>query len=238
MLSPPPYPATPTTSYTSVESPQVPLQASPQVPGISPQISPRISPQISPRISPQISPRISPQTSPPTPESQLTPTLSQASEPESPIIAGPNPLVRDNNFSSLYVMSLKEYNFDKFICTKEKALVYFYNTDAPPDRVLEAQFAEAANKTYNTNYGFGAVDCLFNHFLCDDEKITTSPALKLFSNGFQLSTFDVPRKFTADQMRMLMKMTPILTQPRVELGKEYLARGYKKPKKKRSLLCC
>lgn len=96
-------------------------------------------------------------------------------------------------------------------------------------------FHQAADKTANPSYAFGTVDCLYDFALCEQQNIKSSPALKLFSNGFDLSTLNDPGKFTSDQLRMLMKMTPILTQPRVEVGKEFLAQATEKPKKKRRL---
>lgn len=82
------------------------------------------------------------------------------------------------------------------------------------------------------------MDCLFDKNLCEKQKIKETPALKLFSNGYEMSTMTSLANFSTNQMRMLMKMTPVLTQPRVELGKEYLAHPEPEMPKKRSKFLC
>ncbi|BFZ13933.1 hypothetical protein BsWGS_16972 [Bradybaena similaris] len=148
------------------------------------------------------------------------------------------PLQRDLKFESMNVMLLRQFNFESFISTKEKVLIYFYTTNKPQDRSLEAQFSDAADKTTNPNYGFASVDCLYDNALCEKEKIKETPTLKLFSNGYELSTLNSLAEFNSQQMRMLMKMTPVLSQPRVELGKEYLKHPEPEMPKKRSKFLC
>lgn len=73
---------------------------------------------------------------------------------------------------------------------------------------------QAADKSQHENHCYGAVDCNFHKPLCCQERITRTPALKLYSNGFIVSTVMEASSFTGDQMNQLVTMSPVLTQPR------------------------
>lgn len=73
------------------------------------------------------------------------PTDKHTSAAESLLEGQPCPVQRDLKFDSMNVMLLREYNFDSFISTKEKVLVYFYSTNKPQDPALEVQFSDVSS---------------------------------------------------------------------------------------------
>ncbi|BFZ13935.1 hypothetical protein BsWGS_16974 [Bradybaena similaris] len=153
---------------------------------------------------------------------------------EVPVMEGPYQL--DTNFMSRSVVSLNKANFDEYLKTKEKALVYFYDANAGRKHGFrEYEFARASDKSTHYNYGFAGVDCFYDRSLCDQEMIKPEaiPVLKLYSNGFEVSHIECHMEFNSDQMLMLMKMTPILTKPKVETGKELAAKTVEPCKKKK-----
>ncbi|BFZ17140.1 hypothetical protein BsWGS_20179 [Bradybaena similaris] len=172
--------------------------------------------------------------------SELEDSFSQISELEDSVFLDNDvPLQGCDHFRSVFVSGLAAFSFDNFISNKEKALIYFYNTNKPTDLSLEPTFVKAAENIANLAYGFGTIDCLYDQRLCEQLKVTRTPTLKLFSNGFDVSTIEVPQDLNANQIHMLMKMTPILTRPRQELGQEFLEQPEvcKTPQKKHKLLC-
>lgn len=77
----------------------------------------------------------------------------------------------------------------------------------------------------NPAHKYAAVDCTVEKALCLQEQILKTPVYKLYSNGFSLSTIKEADKMNADQLRMLVAMTPVLHQSRLEIGKEILSRA-------------
>ncbi|BFZ13939.1 hypothetical protein BsWGS_16978 [Bradybaena similaris] len=117
-------------------------------------------------------------------------------------------------FGSGNVYNLSQSNYDGFIRDKEKALVIFYDANTASFASLAREFGHAADTSQHDNHGYGAVDCAVHPPLCCQEKITRTPSLKLFSNGFILSTINEASTFTTDQMNQLVTLSPVLTKPR------------------------
>lgn len=53
-----------------------------------------------------------------------------------------------SHFRSVFVSGLDAYSFENFISTKEKALIYFYNTNKRTDLSLEPQFVEVSSLSF------------------------------------------------------------------------------------------
>ncbi|BFZ13925.1 hypothetical protein BsWGS_16964 [Bradybaena similaris] len=121
-------------------------------------------------------------------------------------------------FDSTMVDNLDMSSFDQYIKGMEKALIMFYNPNQPDNFPAGRQFGRAADRKHHWSHSFGAVDCSINNKLCDRESAKKLPMFKLYSNGYDVSTIVHGKSMTADQMHMLMKMTPVLTSPRVDFG--------------------
>ncbi|CAG5128824.1 unnamed protein product [Candidula unifasciata] len=126
----------------------------------------------------------------------------------------------DPRFGTDNIKSLNLYNFLHFHRGMEKSLVMFYTTPGPDKDRLKQEFETAADRGQEDGYGFGAVDCFTDNELCCRENVCKTPMLKLYSNGFQVSAIQDPSTFTAYQMDMLMRHTPVLTQPKAKVSQQ------------------
>ncbi|BFZ13944.1 hypothetical protein BsWGS_16983 [Bradybaena similaris] len=120
------------------------------------------------------------------------------------------------------VQTLNGFNYYDFIAGAEKCLVIFYNPFQCESVFPKMQFQYAAIETQNPQHRFARVDCTVEKTLCLQEQILKTPVYKLYSNGFSLSTIKEADKMNADQLRMLVAMTPVLHQSRLDIGKEFL----------------
>ncbi|CAG5135051.1 unnamed protein product [Candidula unifasciata] len=123
------------------------------------------------------------------------------------------------------VMQLDDKSYSNVITHYEKTLVMFYNPFQCDSVFPGMQFASAASANTNKLHRYASVDCSTEKELCLDQKILKTPVFKLYSNGYIISNIGDPDKFNADQMRMLVTMTPVLNQPRQELAKVFSARS-------------
>ncbi|CAG5134297.1 unnamed protein product [Candidula unifasciata] len=114
------------------------------------------------------------------------------------------------------VRLLNSSNFYDSVVRMEKALVMFYNPSSPEDSIwARREFSEAANKPGPPNQVFASVDCSTNRDLCCREQATRNlPIFRLYSNGYQVSTSQHSYDLTANQMVTLVRMAPVLNQPR------------------------
>ncbi|BFZ13931.1 hypothetical protein BsWGS_16970 [Bradybaena similaris] len=118
-------------------------------------------------------------------------------------------------FQTDTVLGLNSLNFDGFIKKHNKTLVMFFDSLKTDSFLPSKEFAAASIKARHTqNHVFAAVDCHVEGKLCCRENVKQLPSLKLYSNGFLVSSLSVLKDFGSDQMNMLMTMAPVLTQPR------------------------
>ncbi|BFZ13929.1 hypothetical protein BsWGS_16968 [Bradybaena similaris] len=123
-------------------------------------------------------------------------------------------LLPDPYFKVDTVLSLSEVNFDEFVRSHEKTLVMFFQSLKPESLRPARHFAMASLRAHKQKHAFAAVDCNADEELCCRENAKELPMIKLYSNGFTVSSLNFLKDFTADQMNMLMIMAPVLTQPR------------------------
>ncbi|CAG5135053.1 unnamed protein product [Candidula unifasciata] len=131
----------------------------------------------------------------------------------------PKVIPLDPLFESNKIFKLTARSFIKFVSGKEKALVMFYDSSRGNNPLEEELFTSAANASFTEKFGFGAVDCATDFCVCVRFGGCNTPMFKLFSNGYELSAINDPNKINPDQIRMLMKMTPVLHQPRGDIGR-------------------
>ncbi|CAG5134298.1 unnamed protein product [Candidula unifasciata] len=136
---------------------------------------------------------------------------------ENAYIAPDGPVGSDPYFRTSKITSLNFFNFNDFIKKHEKTVVIFYNSLKNETFFPSREFANAAMRSTNDKHAYAAVNCSVDSELCCKHQISKMPTLKLFSNGFYVSTVAIPDAFTADQINLLVNMTPVLTQPRPEL---------------------
>ncbi|CAG5134302.1 unnamed protein product [Candidula unifasciata] len=189
--------------------------------------------------TPELPPRKGPPKEKPIPRARgVYNTLPVRDDATVPRVApmGRNPresMMADSSFLSGNVIALNEQNFEFYITPKEKAIIYFYDTSSGRNTHLQNSFSDAADLPMHPSYGFGAVNCFRDPNLCDRYQVTQTPTLRLFSNGFLVSSINRPETISTEQMQQLMKMTPVLTQPRAQIGKKLIEQSEANETKKK-----
>ncbi|BFZ13927.1 hypothetical protein BsWGS_16966 [Bradybaena similaris] len=123
-------------------------------------------------------------------------------------------------FKTNAVVNLTSVNFYEFIKRYEKALIMFFHSSQQESLFPSREFAKAADTPRMGNHAFAGVDCDAEKDLCCREQAYKLPIFRLYSNGFDVSTIRHVQNFNASQMHMMIKMSPVLTQPRENVSKE------------------
>ncbi|CAG5134299.1 unnamed protein product, partial [Candidula unifasciata] len=131
---------------------------------------------------------------------------------------------RNTVFFSRNITHLYDGNIETFVAPLEKCLIYFHATGTSPNPGLEYSFSKVADTVNHPGYGFGVIDCGYMPSLCYMYDVHRTPALKLFSNGFEVSTISAPESLTPEAMQKLMVMSPVLNKPLVKVGEDLMAK--------------
>ncbi|BFZ13936.1 hypothetical protein BsWGS_16975 [Bradybaena similaris] len=114
----------------------------------------------------------------------------------------------EHTYESDKVVDLSADNFEQFTQSMGKVLVLFFNSGQFNNEELRNEFALAADMNREREGNFGAVDCSEDRELCYREGACCTPMLKLFSDGFVMSSIKQPLCFKASQMQVLINTVP------------------------------
>ncbi|BFZ13928.1 hypothetical protein BsWGS_16967 [Bradybaena similaris] len=199
---PPPVPTKPSRQRNTMQSPPPPPPENypPQYRG--PETYPKVPPPVPPPVPTKPPRQRNPMDSPPPPL------------PENPLMTVTTRPIPDYYFNVDTVFGLSEVNFDEFVKSHEKTLVMFLQTSSPDSASPAKEFAKASKSASKQRHAFASVDCIEEKQLCCREDANELPMMKLYSNGFTVSSLQYIKDFNADQMKMLVAMAPVLTKPR------------------------
>ncbi|CAG5134301.1 unnamed protein product [Candidula unifasciata] len=131
-------------------------------------------------------------------------------------------------FPSRNVVYITDENFKQKIQPMAKGLVYFYNSRGNRNNRNEKTFVSAADTLHHELFLFGAIDCAFETGVCNHYQITETPIIKLFSNGFDVSTIHRPESFGVDALQKFITWAPELKKPRDQEGKDFVEEAARK----------